>query len=240
MSGDSDREFDALAAILAARAAVLFGGQAEFFDLTEKDVAYLDATLLDEHGLVRVLPAAALREIKVDHLRFWLHARAIYTLPSVELIDWLKTKIGGRSAIEIGSGNGAVARALGIQGTDNFCQTWPDVKLYYETGRQPTVAYGKDVVRLDALKAISAYKPKVVVACWVTHLFRDDESERGGNMYGVDEDAVIDSVECYIHVGATSSHSKKRVLARKHEELRPDWLFGRGAPQDRVIWWWGK
>jgi hypothetical protein len=35
VSESGGREFDALAAI----AAILFGGQAEFFDLTEKDVA---------------------------------------------------------------------------------------------------------------------------------------------------------------------------------------------------------
>ena len=205
------------------------------------DVSYLDKILLDDARLVRALPAVTLRSLDPDHVRLWLHWNAVYQLPSVELVEWLRTRIAGRSAIEIGSGNGAVGRALGIPRTDNRCQEWPDVQIYYALTGQPIVSYGKDVVRLDAIKAIAAYKPKVVVAAWATHLYRAEEHERGGNQYGIDEDAILDSavgVEAYIHVGATSSHSKKRILSRPHEEVRADWLFSRAKPEDRVIWVW--
>jgi len=210
-------------------------------NLRPQDVGYLDKVLLDEKGLVRVLPAEDLRRLDPEHLRLWLHWNAVYQLPTVELVEWLRERIGVRGAIEIGSGNGAIGRALGIPRTDNRCQEWPDVRAYYALTGQPTIRYPDDVEKIPALDAIAKYKPKVVVACWVTHLYREDEHKRGGNMYGVDEDKVIETVETYIHVGSTTSHSKKRILKRPHEEVRPlqpTWLFGRGAPEDRVIWVW--
>lgn len=203
------------------------------------DVRWVDAALLDPQGRVRVLPSADLRKIPQNAARLWCHQRAVYLLPSVELITWLKEKIGGRMAIEIGAGNGAVSRALGIPITDNRCQDWPDVKAHYAASGQPTVQYPSDVETLPALEAVAKYKPQVVIACWVTHLYHPEEHERGGNMYGVDEDALLASgIETYIHIGATTSHSRKRILSRKYEEFRPDFLFGRGDPEDRVIWVW--
>lgn len=216
----------------------LFSGPAEVLS-GDLDVRWLDQALLDERGLVRVLPSADLRKIPSDAMKLWCHKNAVYLLPSQELIAWLKEKIGGRKAIEIGGGNGVVGRALGIPITDNRCQEWPDVRAYYAAGGQPTVKYRRDVEALGALEAVAKYKPQVVVACWVTHLYHAEEHERGGNMYGVDEEALLDSgIETFIHVGATTSHSQKRIVARPHEEFRPDFLFGRGKPEDRVIWVW--
>lgn len=207
--------------------------------LRADDPDYLDKTLLDESGQVRILPSSVIRVLDQDHLRLWLHKRGVYQLPTTELIDWLGDRIAGRKAIEIGSGNGAIGRALGITRTDNFCQTWPDVKLQYAMTGQPTVGYGRDVIRLAAAEALAIYRPQVVVACWVTHLYREEENWRAGNTYGVDEEALLDSgIETYVHVGATTSHDKKRILERAHEEFRFDWLCGRGKPQDRVIWVW--
>lgn len=203
------------------------------------DTSVVDKLLLDEKGLVRVLPESDLRKLPVELVRLWCHQRAVYLVPSGELIAWLAYRIGGRKAIEIGSGNGAVGRALGIPTTDNRSQERPDIKTLYALTGQPPIKYPDDIEALSALDAIKKYKPQVVIACWVTHLYREDEHERGGNMYGVDEDAVLDSgIETYIHVGATSSHSQKRILSRPHEEHRPSFLFGRGKPEDRVIWVW--
>jgi hypothetical protein len=207
--------------------------------LDDVDISGADKLLLDERGLVRVLPADELRKIPDDVMKFWCHHRAVYLVPSVELIAWLKERIGGRKAIEIGGGNGVVGRALGVPITDNRCQEWPDVRAYYAMTKQPTVKYRRDVESLGALGAVAKHKPQVVVACWVTHLYRADEHERAGNMYGVDEDALLDSgIETYIHVGSTTSHDKKRILSRPHEEFRPGFLFGRGKAEDRVIWVW--
>lgn len=215
-----------------------FFKNAEIID-GSRDTSVVDKLLLDEKGLVRVRSSDELGQLDLQAVRIWCHQRAVYLIPSLELIAWLKDRIGGRRAIEIGSGNGAVGRALGIPTTDNRSQEWPDVKTFYALTGQPTIKYPDDIETIPALDAIKKHKPQVVVACWVTHLYREDEHERGGNMYGVDEDAVLDSgIETYIHIGATSSHSQKRILSRPHEEHRPAILFGRGKPEDRVIWVW--
>jgi hypothetical protein len=231
-----EKRLDPLAAALIAA----LGGGAQILGLTERDVAYLDQVLLDERGLVRVLPAAELAKLEPKHLRSWLHFHAVYVLPSAELVAWLRDKIAGRRAIEIGAGNGAIGRALGIPRTDNKSQLWPDVAAYYRAARQPTIRYPDDVEQLDAHAAIAKYRPEVVIACYVTHRYREDEPDRAGNMYGPDEDLVIDSTRCYVHVGTTTAHANKRILARPHSELRADWLFSRGVPEERVIWVWGE
>ena len=83
----------------------------------------------------------------------------MYLLPTIELVERLKRAIDGRRAIEIGSGNGVLAEALGIQGTDNFMQEMPKYKALYAAQGQPTIKYGKNVENLDALAAIKKYKP---------------------------------------------------------------------------------
>ena len=105
--------------------------------------------LLDEHG--RMLPqhASFFDKFAPTDLRLFCHFYARYGLPTVELVDWLLDRIGGRSAIEIGAGCGDLGSQLGIPMTDNFCQSWPDVQLLYKATGQPTIQYGADVVGLQ-------------------------------------------------------------------------------------------
>jgi hypothetical protein len=187
---------------------------------------------------VRVLSAKDLLKIPEDHFRFWCHKQAIYAYPTSELIGWLQEQIGEHSAIEIGAGNGAIGRALGIPITDSRMQEWPDVKAHYALSRQPTVNYGSDIQEFDASSAVEHFKPDVVIGSWITHLYHPDEHHRGGNMYGVDEVALFERVKKYVHIGATSSHSKKRILKEPHQVYRFDWLLGRGKQDTRCIWVW--
>lgn len=211
--------------------------EAEVFE--NRDVTHLDRLLLDEQGLVRVLPASKLRELDTMDVRIWCHKRAVYGLPSEELVSFLRDRIAGRTAIEIGAGHGALGRALKIPVTDNRMQERPDIRLHYLLTGQPTIAYPRDVVGIDALEAVKKYRPQVVIASWVTQLYDPRDHARGGNAWGVDEGALLKSgIEQYYFVGATSTHAVKPILQLPHEELSPDWLFGRGAPSDRRIWVW--
>lgn len=209
--------------------------------LEPADVGYLDKLLLDDRGLLRVVPASALSGVSESHMQFWCLKRAVYGLPTVELVDWLRDKIAGRRAIEIGAGNGALGRALGIPCTDSRMQERPEIAEHYRLHGQPTIDYPADIEKLDALEAIKAHKPEVVIASWVTQLYRGrtrEEHARGGNMFGVDEDALLDTGVEYVHIGATSTHGTKWILSRPHDEFRFPWLQGRGKPEDRVIWAW--
>jgi hypothetical protein len=197
----------------------------------------LDAVLLEAEQL-KILPAATLAKIDQTDLLFWCFQRAIYGLPSVELVDWLRAKIAGRSAIEIGAGNGALARALGIPATDSWMQAKPEIERYYRSIGQTPISYAPDVERLDARAAIKKYQPDVVVGSWITHRYMKERPELGGNAEGVDEHWVIEQVETYIFIGAQSTHHQKPILELPHERLAPIWLFGRGKPNERFIAVW--
>lgn len=163
----------------------------------------------------------------------------MYLLPTIELVERLKRAIDGRRAIEIGSGNGVLAEALGIQGTDNFMQEMPKYKALYAAQGQPTIKYGKNVENLDALAAIKKYKPEVVVAAWVTHRFSFLRPQAGGNEIGVDEEKVIDSGAEYVFVGNKSVHSGKKIWERKYQYIEyPDYIFSRAqGSQDFLASW---
>ena len=179
-----------------------------------------------------------LGKIPHDHLRLFCVQNGLYQLPTTELITWIKEKIYGRKTIEIGSGNGVFAEALGIVATDSFMQERPDIKRLYGAMGQAVVKYGNQVFKLDAKKAIKKYKPKVVIANWVTQIYKPDSDQ--GNVYGLDEQWLVKNVDCYIHIGNKRLH-KKRILNLPHEEYQFSWLFSRASvPEDNVIYVWEK
>jgi hypothetical protein len=202
---------------------------------TQANTGYLDEILYEDGVLMRILPAEELRALDQHHLRIWCHMNGVYLIPSAELVEWISNRIAGRSALEIGAGNGALGRALGISMTDNFLQRdVPEVVKAYARSGHPPVRYGEDVKKRNANAAVRLAKPQVVVASWITHLYKEEEHERGGNMYGVDELKILDQVETYIHVGDANVHKNKRWVPTS--TFRPDFLFGRGS--DRVVQVW--
>lgn len=84
--------------------------------------------------------------------------RGIYCFYSQALIEALTEMIASRSCLEIGAGDGTLARFLknrGVQltATDNH-------------GWSQAVQYPEWVVKLDAREALSAYTPEVVICSW--------------------------------------------------------------------------
>lgn len=209
---------------------------ANALDFTQ-DIGYLDV-LFDEKKLLKVVEASFYSKIPQQHLSLFCHKYGLYCLPTIELAQWLKEQIDD-TTIEIGSGNGALARYLGVPATDSKFMELPEIKMYYYALGQPTTKYADDVVKLDAVAAIKKYKPKTVFGCWVTHKFRQDEQERGGNMYGIDEDWVLQNVNKYIVIGNEQTHGKKRILRHTHKELKFHWLYSRSLEYSKnVIYVW--
>ena len=62
-----------------------------------------DRLLLDERGIIKLQLAEFYHSIDYDDLRVWCICRAIYQLPTVELIQWLKDNFNLDKAIEIGN-----------------------------------------------------------------------------------------------------------------------------------------
>ncbi len=203
-----------------------------------QDISYLDS-LLDEKDLLKVVDSSFYSNVPQEHLTIFGHKHGIYCFPTTELAEWLKSEINNLSAIEIGSGNGALARHLGIPATDSRYMELPEIKAYYASVRQPVTKYPDDIIKLDAISAIKKYKPNVVIGCWITHKYREDEHERGGNMYGVDEDWLIKNVNKYIVIGNEKIHGIKRILKLPHKEFKFPWLYSRSLePSKNIIYVW--
>lgn len=195
---------------------------------------------LDENGILRVMPASFYRQFTPVELVVFCVRNGLYSLPTTELVDWLKCLAGDQVVMEIGAGNGVLAKALGIRATDNWMQTWPAMAAQYKLLRQAPVQYGEWVEQLDAHTAIAKHQPDVVLACWVTHKYREDRHELGGNMFGVEEEAVLSSCQTYIHVGNSQTHANKSIRQLPHRRYQFDWLVSRAMqPELNEICIWG-
>jgi hypothetical protein len=202
----------------------------------------LDELLLDEAGHMRLLPAAVLYDQDPVVLRTWANQRGRYGLPTAELVDWLRDRIAGRKAIEVGAGMGDLGRHLGIKMTDSAVQVEDSaLNLYYRSMGQVPTDPPADVIRCDALTAVRRYRPQVVVGCFITQLYRkgDEKTGTGSSVFGVDEGKLLARVGEYIHIGATSVHYGKRILKRAHIEHAFPWLVSRVVePSTNRIWIW--
>lgn len=192
---------------------------------------------LDPEGRVVVHPAEYWRQFTQPEIMNFCVQHGIYCIPTVELVEWLRGEIGDQRAIEIGSGNGVLAEALGIPATDNMMQTWPDISALYRAAQQQTITYGKNVRTLSAAEAVRGLEPDIVIAAWVTQLF---DPRRGGNMYGVAEELIVQAAR-YCFVGNLRVHKDKTILEMPHREHRFPWLVSRAIdPSLNFIGVWEK
>ena len=200
-------------------------------------------SLLREDGVMKLLHAEELDRFPRDDLRVWAHLHGRYGLPTVELVTWLKNFIGSRKAIEIGSGAGDLCAHLGITGTDNWQQTWPDVRARYALMRQPVIRYPDFVEKYDAVEAVRVHRPDVVVGSWITSWIDPNlpVPPGGGNVYGVKEDVLLDQGVTYVLIGNLATHGQKPILSLPHEEHALPFIRSRALkPElDRVFIWHG-
>ena len=195
--------------------------------------------LLDAQGRLKVMPSAFYASTTRQERALFGVRHAHYGLPTTELVAWLDELIAGRRAIEIGAGSGVLSGALGIVGTDNRMQEWPQVRAHYERLRQPVIRYGARVRELDAAGALRALRPQVVVASWVTHRYDPSRHAAGGNAHGVLEEAVIEGCETYVFIGNSHVHRDKPIWRLPHTRIEPAWVFSRahnGSPDFVAVW----
>ena len=215
---------------------------------------------LDANGHMRLMPSTEIDQWSHQSRILWCNKNARYGLVTVELVEWLKTIIGGRSAIEIGAGHGDLCHHLGIQGTDSFVQrdnetaksmmAAMNVAAAARTGSAVgTVAmeYGDNVTKAEAYAAVRAIKPQVVIASWVTEYWPPDKAPKPGvpaNIFGVKEDKIVPKVEAYVLIGNYAVHQHKRILKQPHQTYTAaelPWLRSRATnPEMDCIWVWGR
>jgi hypothetical protein len=209
------------------------------FILTDnaKDIS---SELLDNNSRIKLFDSAYYKKYSWEEFRIFCHIHARYGIPTTELVNFIKEIIDDRSCIEIGSGHGDLGFHLGIKMTDNKQQEFPQVKIEYELMKQPTIKYPKDVEEIDALDAVIKYKPKVVVASWIT-TYAPREMPYGSNPYGVKEDKILDLVETLIIIGNDDVHSDKPILRYTHKKFYSPWIISRAKNKHKnVIYIWSK
>jgi len=199
--------------------------------LVPVDLTELESILIGPDGLIRAASYEVLKKFPQNDISYFCWKHAIYQIPTTELIEWLRNRINGRRAVEIGSGNGSVGTALGVPITDTRMQERDDIKARYEMLNQPVIKYHPNTVLLDGNSAVREMKPQVVVACWVTQLWHPGVED--GNMWGVNETDICLAVEEYIHVGNAGTHARKEVLKMfNFEQHQFEWLLSRSMDKD--------
>lgn len=190
--------------------------------------------LLDENGILKLLPASVYDTFDRNGLRLFCHNHARYGLPTVETVAWLRDYIGTRPCIEIGSGSGDLAHHLQIRGTDNCMQRWEEVRLHYGLIGQPVINYPPWIEQVDAVHAVMNHKPEVVLASWVTEWIDPDlpPPPHGGNAFGVKENFILDYGVTYILIGNDAVHGKKQIMSRKHDRFYFPFLRSRAKHSD--------
>ncbi len=202
----------------------------------------LESLAFNEAGVFQILPAVTWNQFSQNHISQFCIKHGMYCIPTVELIHWLKARVKGKRALEVGAGSGVVGRAVGIRMTDNFQQDIPKYKFLYDQMKQSTVTYGKDVLNYDAVAAVKRFRPHIAIGCWVTHKFNPKYPDCGGNEIGLREHQILKHVEEYIVIGNNAVHNKKLIMEVPHETFNPGWLISRGfhADQNRIYIWKGR
>lgn len=204
------------------------------------DTSYLDKELFDDKKNLKIKDASFYESIPHEHLVVWCHFNGIYGLVTTELIIWLKTQMILNKTIEIGAGNDSIGRELGIPFTDLCIMKNPLVQAMYLLQGQPVTEYPNDIIKMEGSDAIKKYKPDVVIGCWVTQIYKEEDGPtQASSMFGFDEEFIIKNVKKYIVIGNEKVHGTKRILSESHQTLKFPWLFSRSVyPDDNLIYIW--
>lgn len=205
----------------------------------DTDISQLEASLLNENLDLQAQPASFFKDFSQEQLMCFGVKYAVYQFPTWELIEFLKDEIGDKKAIEIGSGNGVFGRYLGIPATDSYIQQTPPIKEFYRAIGQPTVNYGANVEKLEAVKAVQKYQPEIVIGCWVTQ-WGQSSVIANSSFVGIKENLIMafPSVKKYIVVGNEDVH-KHKMIAKTHKvkELRFPWIISKAVnPSKNLIY----
>lgn len=200
-----------------------------------------DAGALNSAGGLRVLPASFWADFTHPEVAAFCVRSGFYFVPTTEFVSWLAQLIGTpENALEIGAGSGVLAEALGVRAVDSHMQEWPHIAAIYKASEQATVPYGANVERLDAAVAVERYRPRVVLAAWVTHKFNPKRPELGGNMYGVNERSILRHAPTYVHIGHTGVHALKPISALGHRAYKPAGMISRAMSEgENLVQVWG-
>lgn len=218
--------------------------------LLPEDISELESLVMESKGIPKVVDAAVFKEFSDNQRMILMVKHGLYVFPTTELAEFIDQMVLGKTVLEIGAGNGTMARHLGIRATDNYSQApdyRPDPKLanLWRQGQeamkrmgQAFVTYGDNVERIEGIAAVIKYKPEIVYGQFITHKYK--AGDKDGNKFGVDEEKLLRRCE-YLMVGNAVTHKNKRILSLPHEEFELPGLVTRAQFQEaNRIWKWDK
>lgn len=139
-------------------AAVVQNLHVDAFAIDPTKVRDISSRLLDDRGRLRITPARMLEETTAQERLMVGVRQGIYSFPTDELCDFLRSRIEGRVAIETGAGHGILAEHWlflpPITVSKRIRNSGPTMDG--QIG-QPTVSYGGNVEKLDAEAAVAKY-----------------------------------------------------------------------------------
>lgn len=211
------------------------------YQLDPSKIRDISPDVLDEHGRLRVLPAAYWATTTPAERLLFGALHGIYSFPTVELVERLQQIINGRSAIEIGAGHGVLAEALGIPATDSREQERPEWRALIALQGQHPVPYGDNVQQMHASRAVRRHKPDVVIGCWVTQKWDPHRPIRESKPDGVDEEDILRNCATYVLVGNEKIHRQKHIWSRPHTIEHPPYVYSRAmnGTRDFIATWQG-
>lgn len=201
------------------------------------DVATLEdmAILTGPQDSIQVLPAATYLTWGVPSLRYWASQYGVFSIPTVELAEWISDRYlnQGRSIHEIGCGNGALAAFLKIHHSD-YKQNQMAQEIAQSLGGKHAVI-PKRVATKEGNAAIEQYKPDIALAQWVTPgggSIKTLEDTRNG--YGPIYADILENCKELVFIGNDSVHNLglEAALPIADEEYRFDWLLSRSQHQE--------
>ena len=203
------------------------------------NVAKIVNQAITDNGDLNVLPSEFYKQFTQEDISTFCTVKGYYSLPTEELIDFLKNEIGNEEkVIEIAGGNGVYGRALGIVSTDSYLQKLnTQVRLRYEQTQQTIVPYGSNVKPLEAMEAVRKYKPRIVVVAWGTHKFDRKKPIEEGNQYGIEFEKIMayQSVEKIILIGDLEIHKFNPVRKKATRIIQEDWIISRSLRNQNAI-----
>ncbi|MHD0644224.1 hypothetical protein ACYPKM_01140 [Pseudomonas aeruginosa] len=215
----------------------------EINDIDHAEIIALATQAMDGDQL-KVMATDFYRQFSQKSISVFCMHFGLYCLPTIELLDVLNRLImevsPSRNAIEIGSGNGAIGRGLGIPATDNFMQDDPTISSLYQAQGQATIKYGTNVTKIDGNRAVKEMRPDVVIAAWVTHKYDERRPQHEGNMFGVVEEDILKQVKRYVVVGNKQIHKQKPIMPKVSQVIEGDFLISRSLrfPGENAIFVW--
>lgn len=193
----------------------------------------------DDKGNFLLHPAQDVLRFEQIDLSVWCHGKGVYNIPTVELIEFLRSETTNQKAIEIGAGNGYLCKHLNITQTDSCLQQRPDIQATYAAMGQPIIQYPQYVRKFDAIEAVRRFKPQVVIGAWITQKSLTQEPQ--SNYWGVNEAAILKMVDKYIMIGHENQHNQKKILKYPHRIVKADWICSRSRERDKnIIYIWEK